>query len=102
VARKEEVGRRFVVWFTGGALEAIVAALELLQLGEARWFSGSSPTLLSIGGMAFQTLKATRLLCLIADFPLVVAKMNGEFRRADVDIIIFPARRNSERGMGEI
>jgi hypothetical protein len=55
VARKEEVGRRFAVWFAGGALEAIVAAMELLQLGEARWFSGPSPTLLSIGVMAFQT-----------------------------------------------
>jgi hypothetical protein len=55
VARKEEVLRRFVVWFAGGALEATVAAMELLQLGEVRWFSGSSPTPLSIGGMAFQT-----------------------------------------------
>jgi hypothetical protein len=55
VARKEEVWRRFVVWFAGGALEATVAAMELMQLGEARWFSGSNPTLLSLGGMAFQT-----------------------------------------------
>ena len=55
VARKEEVGRRFEVWLTGGALEATVAAMELLQLGEGRLFSKSSPTLLSIGGIAFQT-----------------------------------------------
>ena len=55
MARKEEVRRRFVVLFTGGALKATVAAMELLQLGEARWFSGSSPTLLSIEGMDFQT-----------------------------------------------
>ena len=58
MARKETVGRRLEVYrrrFGGGALEAAVAAMELLQLGEARWFSGSSPTLLSIGGMAFQT-----------------------------------------------
>ena len=55
MARKEEDGRRFAVWLTGGALEATVAAMELLQLGEARWFSGSSPTLLSIEGMDFQT-----------------------------------------------
>jgi hypothetical protein len=33
VARKEEVGRRFAVWFSGGTLEAAVAAMELLQLG---------------------------------------------------------------------
>ena len=31
-----------------------MAAIELLRLGEARWFSGSSPTLPSIGGMVFQ------------------------------------------------
>ena len=53
MARKEEVGRRFAVCFAGGALEAAVAAMELLQLGKARLFSGSSPTLLLIGGMAF-------------------------------------------------
>jgi hypothetical protein len=46
---------RFAVWYAGGALEVTVAAMELLQLGEARWFSGSNPTLLSLGGMAFQT-----------------------------------------------
>jgi hypothetical protein len=54
VARKEEVGRRFVVWFAGGSFEATVSAMELLQLEEARWFSGSSPALLSIRN-GFQT-----------------------------------------------
>jgi hypothetical protein len=45
VARKEEVGRRFEVWFEGVVLDATAAAMEVLLLGEARWFSGSSPTL---------------------------------------------------------
>jgi len=55
VARNEQVGQLFAVLFAGGALEATFAAMELLQPGEARWLSSSCLTLLSIGGMAFQT-----------------------------------------------
>ena len=57
----KNLARRQATSFFGGAgfstrtfKAKTVAAIELLRLGEARWFSGSSPTLPSIGGMVFQ------------------------------------------------
>jgi hypothetical protein len=65
VARKEEVGRWFEVQFTDGALEATVAAMDLLQVEEARWFSGIKPHTTFDRGLGLSDMKG--------EFPLVAA-----------------------------